>query len=55
VGLDGYPQTVAAEADLTARHGDRDRAAVQFRQAAAVAYSEPERRALLARADELVG
>jgi RNA polymerase sigma-70 factor (ECF subfamily) len=50
--LDDYPHAVAAEADLTARHGDRDRAATLFRQAAAVAHSEPERRALLERADE---
>ena len=51
--LDDYPLAVAAEADLTARHGDRDRAAALFRQAAAVARSEPEHRALLGRADEL--
>jgi RNA polymerase sigma-70 factor (ECF subfamily) len=51
--LDDYPLAVAAEADLTARHGDRDRAAALFRQAAAVARFEPERRALLERADEL--
>ena len=53
--LDGYPLAVAAEADLTARHGDPNRAADLFRQAAAVAHSEPERRALLNRADELLG
>ncbi|WP_433225698.1 RNA polymerase sigma factor [Microtetraspora malaysiensis] len=52
--LDDYPLAVAAEADLTARHGDHARAAALFRQAASVAYSEPERRALLDRADELV-
>ncbi|WP_433424428.1 RNA polymerase sigma factor [Microtetraspora malaysiensis] len=51
--LDDYPLAVAVEADLTARHGDRVRAAALFRQAASVAYSEPERRALLGRADEL--
>jgi RNA polymerase sigma-70 factor (ECF subfamily) len=51
--LDDYPLALAAEADLTARHGDRDRAAALFRQAAAVAHFEPERRALLDRADEL--
>jgi RNA polymerase sigma-70 factor (ECF subfamily) len=51
--LDGYPLAVAAEADLTARHGDRDRAAALFRQAAAVIHGEPERRALLDRADDL--
>lgn len=52
--LDDYPLVVAAEADLTARHGDRGRAAALFRQAAAVAHSEPERRALLARANEFL-
>ncbi|WP_433356140.1 RNA polymerase sigma factor [Microtetraspora malaysiensis] len=52
--LDDYPLAVAAEADLTARHGDHGRAAALFRQAASVAYSEPERRALLDRAGELV-
>jgi RNA polymerase sigma-70 factor (ECF subfamily) len=51
--LDGYPLAVAAEAELTARAGDPDRAAVLFRQAAAAVGSEPERRALLDRADEL--
>jgi RNA polymerase sigma-70 factor (ECF subfamily) len=53
--LDGYPLAVAAEADLTARHGDRDRAAALFRQAAAETHAEPERRALLDRAAELSG
>ncbi|GIH09528.1 RNA polymerase subunit sigma-24 [Rhizocola hellebori] len=53
--LDDYPHAVAAEADLTARQGDRDRAAVLFRRAAAVAHSESERRALLERADENAG
>ncbi len=51
--LDDYPLAVAAEADLTGRHGDRDRAAALFRQAAAVAHCEPERRALLDRANGL--
>ncbi|MFI7539974.1 RNA polymerase sigma factor [Actinoplanes sp. NPDC049599] len=51
--LDGYPYAVAAEADLTARAGDRTRAVALFEQAAAAAPSEPERRALLARAEEL--
>ena len=51
--LDGYPYAVAAEADLTARAGDRERAVSLFEQAAAVAHSEPERRALLDRAEEL--
>jgi RNA polymerase sigma-70 factor, ECF subfamily len=54
-GLDGYPLAVAAEADLTARAGDRDRAADLFRQAADRAHFEPERQALLDRADELFG
>ncbi|MFG1619793.1 RNA polymerase sigma factor [Nonomuraea wenchangensis] len=51
--LDGYPLALAAEADLTARAGDRTRAAGLFREAAARTHSEAERRALLARADEL--
>jgi RNA polymerase sigma-70 factor, ECF subfamily len=51
--LDGYPLAVAAEADLTAGAGDPERAAALFREAAAVAQSAAERRALLARADEL--
>ncbi len=51
--LDDYPPAVAAEAELTARHGDRARAADLLRQAAAAVRSEPERRALLDRADEL--
>lgn len=50
--LDDYPLAVAVEADLTARQGDHSRAAILFRQAAAVARSEAERRALLDRADE---
>jgi RNA polymerase sigma-70 factor, ECF subfamily len=48
--LDDYPFAIAVEADLTARHGDHDRAAALFRQAAEAAHSEPERRALLDRA-----
>jgi RNA polymerase sigma-70 factor (ECF subfamily) len=52
--LDDYPHTVAAEADLTARAGDRQRAAALYRQAARAVHSEAERRALLERADELV-
>ncbi|MEV4513297.1 DUF6596 domain-containing protein [Dactylosporangium sp. NPDC049525] len=48
--LDGYPHVLAVEADLTARLGDRDRAAELFRLAAAAAFSDDERRALLARA-----
>lgn len=50
--LDGHPLAIAAEADLTARDGDRARAAALFREAAARAHSEPERRALLDRAAE---
>ncbi len=50
--LDDYPHTIAAEADLTARNGDHGRAAVLFRRAAAVAHTDPERRALLDRAKE---
>jgi RNA polymerase sigma-70 factor (ECF subfamily) len=52
--LDGYPYALAAEADLTARAGDSSRAVTLFEQAAAAAPSEPERRALLARAEELM-
>ncbi|WP_222851570.1 RNA polymerase sigma factor [Phytoactinopolyspora mesophila] len=51
--LDEHPLAVAAEADLTAHAGESGRAATLFRQAAALAHSEPERRALLDRADEL--
>jgi RNA polymerase sigma-70 factor (ECF subfamily) len=51
--LDDYPLAVAAEAELTAREGDRWRAAALFRQAAAQAHGPAERRALLDRADEL--
>ncbi|WP_327085367.1 RNA polymerase subunit sigma-24 [Nonomuraea sp. NBC_01738] len=49
--LDDHPLALAAEADLTARTGDRTRAAALFRQAAALAHTAPERDALLARAD----
>ncbi|QFZ24150.1 RNA polymerase subunit sigma-24 [Saccharothrix syringae] len=49
--LDGHPHAVAAEADLTARAGDRVRAAELFRQAASLARGEAERRALLGRAE----
>ncbi|MEV4894619.1 hypothetical protein AB0K48_35060 [Nonomuraea sp. NPDC055795] len=51
--LGDYPLLVAAEADLTARAGDRERAAVLFRQAAESTHSESERLALLARAADL--
>jgi RNA polymerase sigma-70 factor (ECF subfamily) len=52
-GLDDYPLAVAAEAELTARAGDPGRAAELFRRAAGQVRSEPERRALSTRADEL--
>jgi RNA polymerase sigma-70 factor, ECF subfamily len=52
--LDDYPPAYAVEAELTARDGDRSRAADLFRRAAAMAGSEPERRALRARVDELM-
>jgi RNA polymerase sigma-70 factor (ECF subfamily) len=51
--LDGYPYAIAVEADLTAKAGDSSRAVSLFERAAAAAPSEPERRALLARAEEL--
>jgi len=51
--LDDYPLAIAAEADLIARAGDRERAATLFRQAAARTQSGSERRALLDRADEV--
>ncbi|MEU8042901.1 sigma-70 family RNA polymerase sigma factor [Micromonospora echinofusca] len=51
--LDGYPLAVAAEAELTARQGDRHRAAELFRRAAE-AHSGAARRALLERAATLL-
>jgi RNA polymerase sigma-70 factor (ECF subfamily) len=51
--LDGYPLALAAEADLTARDGQPDRAAALFREAAAQARGESERQALLDRAAEV--
>ncbi|WP_319461971.1 RNA polymerase sigma factor [Micromonospora sp. RTP1Z1] len=51
--LDGYPPALAAEADLTARHGGRNQAATLFRAAAAMVNSTAERRALVKRADDL--
>lgn len=51
--LDDYPLAIAAEADLTARAGDRERAAALFRDAAERTRSESERRALLQRADSI--
>jgi RNA polymerase sigma-70 factor, ECF subfamily len=51
--LDDYPLVLAAEADLTARDGDPERAADLFRAAAARTHSDAERRALLERAAEL--
>jgi RNA polymerase sigma-70 factor (ECF subfamily) len=54
-GISDMPESylLAVEADLTARAGDRVRAATLFRAAAAGAPSEVERLALLARAAEL--
>jgi RNA polymerase sigma-70 factor (ECF subfamily) len=51
--LDGYLPAVAAEAELTARFGDRLRAELLFRTAADMATSPAERKALLDRADEM--
>ena len=51
--LDGYPLALAAEAERPARTGDRERAAVLFREAAAQTHSESERRALLDRVTEV--
>ena len=51
--LDGYPPAVAAEAELTARAGDRIRAELLFREAADLATAPAERRALLMRAAEM--
>ncbi|MEV8513631.1 DUF6596 domain-containing protein [Dactylosporangium sp. NPDC051484] len=50
--LDDYPLALAAEADLTARAGARERAAGLFRRAADLAHSPAERDALLERATE---
>ena len=50
--LDDSPLAIAAEAQLTARDGDRERAAELFRMAAEQTHSESERRALLERAAE---
>jgi hypothetical protein len=47
---DDHPHAVAAEADLTARAGDRPRAAELFRRAAGLAHGAAERDALLERA-----
>ncbi|MFI6602416.1 RNA polymerase sigma factor [Nonomuraea sp. NPDC050536] len=52
--LDNYPLALAAEADLTARKGDRERASTLFLQAAEQTHSESERRALVTRAAELL-
>jgi RNA polymerase sigma-70 factor (ECF subfamily) len=51
--LDAYVPAIAAEAELTARAGDRIRAELLFRDAADLATSPAERAALLTRADEL--
>ena len=53
--LDDYPPAYAVEAELTARAGDRRRAADLFRTAAAMTTSTAERRALRTRVDELEG
>jgi RNA polymerase sigma factor (sigma-70 family) len=53
--LEGYMPALAAEAELTARAGDHNRAAELFLDAAELAATEPERRALLARAHEVLG
>ena len=52
--LAGYLPAVAAEAELTARAGDAGRAADLFLDAAGLAHTEPERRALLSRAREVL-
>ena len=52
-GLENYPAAIAVRADLTARAGGKVEAAALFRDAAAAAPSEVERRALLARAADL--
>jgi RNA polymerase sigma-70 factor (ECF subfamily) len=53
--VDGSPDAyrIAAEAELTARAGDREKAAALFRAAADLAQSDVEGRALLSRAAEL--
>jgi RNA polymerase sigma-70 factor, ECF subfamily len=51
--LEDYPLAVAAEAELTARGGDPERAATLFRQAAGRGCGDSQRRALLARAEEI--
>jgi RNA polymerase sigma-70 factor, ECF subfamily len=51
--LDNYPMAIAVEADLTARAGDRRRAAALFREAAAAMPEGAERRALRQRAEEV--
>jgi RNA polymerase sigma factor (sigma-70 family) len=53
--LDSYLPATAAEAELTARAGDPGRAAELFLDAAGLARTEPERRALLGRAREVLG
>ncbi|SCL23116.1 RNA polymerase sigma-70 factor, ECF subfamily [Micromonospora rhizosphaerae] len=50
--LDDYPLTIAAEAELTARQGNRELAAALFRRAADLTTTDIERRALLERANE---
>jgi RNA polymerase sigma-70 factor, ECF subfamily len=50
--LDDYPLALAAEAELTARQGNRELAAALFRRAADLTTTDIERRALLERANE---
>jgi RNA polymerase sigma-70 factor (ECF subfamily) len=50
--LDDYPLAIAAEAELTARQGNRELAAALFRRAADLTTTDIERRALLERANE---
>ncbi|MEV6487283.1 sigma-70 family RNA polymerase sigma factor [Actinoplanes sp. NPDC051633] len=52
--LDRYAPAAAAEAELTARMGDRVKAELLFREAAGLTNSPAERRALLDRADQML-
>lgn len=51
--LAGYHLLPAARADLLRRSGDGEAAAVQYRRALALVRTEPERRFILARLEEL--
>jgi RNA polymerase sigma-70 factor (ECF subfamily) len=53
--LSGYPLVEATRADLLRRAGDREHAQPAYREALAVARSEPERRFLARRLRELGG